>query len=210
MKQVEFKKTAPAGPAEADFYALLGLEERFAIDIGELEQRYLERSKQVHPDRFVTAAAHERVNALQQAMQLNQAYKTLKKPIARAEYLLRRHGVVIHDNEQLDPGFLMEVLEMREEQQEARLAGDTGKLRALESEMVARRQAALERVAGHFAAIDVAAIDRGGPGQHGQDSERAGLADIKRELILLRYIQRYLEAFADDFEDDFEDEEREA
>ena len=204
MKQVEFKKTAPAGPAEADFYALLGLEERFAIDIGELEQRYLERSKQVHPDRFATAAAHERVNALQQTMQLNQAYKTLKKPIVRAEYLLRRHGILIHDNEQLDSGFLMEVLELREEQQEAKLAGETDKLRALEADMVARRQAALARVAQHFAALESGGA--GQAGQSGKSGKDAVLAEIKRELILLRYVQRYLE----EFEEDFEDEEGEA
>lgn len=203
MKHVEFKKAGSARPVGTDLYALLGLEERFAIDLDELERRYLERSREVHPDRFVNAAASQRVSALQQSMELNNAFKTLKKPMTRAEYLLRRHGVAIGDNEQLDPGFLMEMLEMREELQEARAAGQSGRVRELERAMLKRRDEAMGRVAVLFAALERSAGSPGSTASAGAGSgAQAGLDEIKQEIILLRYIHRYLEAIEDDLEED--------
>lgn len=183
MTTPEFKKSAVQA-ASADYYALLDLDPRFAIDAGELERRYLERSRVVHPDRFVAAPASQRVAALHESMQLNDAYKTLKQPGSRAEYLLGRHGVFIGDNETLDPTFLMEVLELREELHEAKHGRDQARMRALEDAMLERRDATLERVAALFA-----------------DFESTGntelLAAIKAQLIVLRYIRRYLDEFDD-------------
>lgn len=183
MTQAEFKKTAPQA-AGMDYYALLGLSERFAIDLGELERRYLERSRDVHPDRFVNAPAAERVAALQRSMQLNDAYKTLKKPHARAEYLLGRHGLFIGDNEALDPTFLMEVLELREELAEAKARGQKHRLGELEKAMLDRQDTIFGRVASLFADVEAS-------------GERAVLAEIKAQLIVLRYIRRYLDEFED-------------
>lgn len=168
-----------------DYFDLLGIPRRYQVDIAELERRYLERSKEVHPDRFATAEAARRVQALQESMELNRAYNTLKKPVPRAEYLLAAQGVDIGDNEQLDPGFLMHVLEAREELAEARAAGDAARLSRLRDEMERERAAAQERVADQFAAWE-------------GDGDGAHLQAIKRELILLRYVRRYLEQFDDD------------
>jgi molecular chaperone HscB len=181
MKAPQFTSTvrAEAGP---DYYALLGLGERFAVASAELERCYLERSRQVHPDRFVNAPASERVSALQASMQLNDAYRTLKNPARRAAYLLGRHGVTIGDSEPLDPEFLMDILEQREQLAEAKLAGDRARLRALERAMEERLDAALGRVAALFVAFEA-----GGP--------RELLADIKVQVILLRYFRRYLDEF---------------
>jgi molecular chaperone HscB len=190
MTTPEFKKSA-APAASADYYALLDLDPRFAIDPGELELRYLERSRTVHPDRFVAAPASQRVAALQQSMQLNEAYKTLKQPGSRAEYLLGRQGVFIGDNEILDPTFLMEILELREELAEAKHGGDQARMRALEQAMIERRDATLERVAALFADFE-------------STGDTALLADIKTQLIVLRYIRRYLDQFDDLFDDEGE------
>lgn len=192
MTPPEFKKAAAA--ASADYYALLGLKESYAVDKGALERNYLERSRAVHPDRFVNAPAHERVSALQQSMLINQAYKALKNPQSRAEYLLQRYGVDIGDNERLDPTFLMEVLELREELAEAKHAGDRPTLRRLETAMLDRRDDALARVTEQFAAI-------AGETPAGDDPR---LAAVKQQVILLRYVRRYLEEFDDVFEDEDE------
>jgi molecular chaperone HscB len=187
MEPADFKRAAPsAGGPGAGYFALLGLPERFAVDLAELERSYLERSRQVHPDRFVTAPPRERVQALQASMQLNEAYKTLKKPHSRAEYLLVRRGVTIGDNEVLDPEFLMEVLELREELAGAKLAGDKATLGRLEAAMTARQDATLAAVAAHFAQLE-----------QGADSPGAVLAELKKQIILLRYIRRYLEELED-------------
>ena len=174
---------APQG-AGGDFYALFGLEERYDLDLAELESRYLTRSKDVHPDRFVNSPASLRVQALQQSMQLNDAYKTLKRPLPRAEYLLGRHGVSISANETLSPVFLMEILELREELQEAKHAGNMAELGRLEEAMLDRHDAALDALTAGFA-------------DFGKSGDHELLASLKQQVILLRYIARYLEEFQD-------------
>ena len=115
----------------------------------------------------------ERVAALSRSRALNDAYQTLKKPVARAEYLLARAGVKIGDNEQLDPAFLMEILELREELAEARVAKRTSEIEKLCATMKSRRKTSLESLPALFEANDLSAI--------------------KSQLILLRYVDRYLE-----------------
>jgi molecular chaperone HscB len=169
------------------YFEILGLPERYDIDAAELERAYHERSKSLHPDRFAAAPAAERVAALQQSMGLNEAYKALKKPQSRAEYLLRRAGVTIGGNERLDPQFLTEILELREELAEARHQGDLALVGRLEAAMKGRRDATLASLGPLFAR---AVASSSGSSAAERD---AALADIKAALILLRYVVRYLE-----------------
>jgi molecular chaperone HscB len=156
-----------------DAFELLGLPAQFDLDPQVIERAFFERSKELHPDRFATAPAAERVAALSRSRALNDAYQAVKKPVPRAEYLLARAGVAIGDNERLDSDFLGRVLELREELAEARATGDRGKLGELESAMAKRRAVAIEELAAAFV--------------------RGQLADAKRVVMSLRYIDRYLE-----------------
>ncbi len=156
-----------------DAFGLLGLPAQFDLDPSVIEAAFFDKSKEVHPDRFANAPAAERVVALSRSRALNDAYQTLKKPVARAEYLLARAGVTIGDNEQLDPAFLMEILELREELAEARVAKRTSEIEKLCATMKARRKASIESLPALFGANDLSAI--------------------KTQLILLRYVDRYLE-----------------
>jgi len=168
---------APASSAAArggdDPFALLGLAPSFDVDLAALERAFFERSKQLHPDRVAGASAAERVAVLSRSRALNDAYQLIKRPVPRAEYLLARAGVTIGDNERLDPAFLMEILELREELAEARAAGKTALVGELQARMLARRNDALAALPPLFAAGDYAAI--------------------KDRLIVLRYVHRYLE-----------------
>jgi molecular chaperone HscB len=187
-----------------DYFQLLGLPETFAVDGAALERAFHERSKELHPDRFASAPAAERVTALQRSMAINEAYKALKKPIPRAEYLLGRAGVTIGSNERLDPTFLMEILELREELAHARHAGQRETVARLEATMKSRRDAAVAALTPLFACAEACgrAAD-GAPAGHrtqsaagaaGTGETRAScLAEIKTTLILLRYVGRYLE-----------------
>jgi molecular chaperone HscB len=177
---------AATGGGALDFFELLGLPRRYHIDHDTLDAHYLERSKRVHPDRFVNADAKQRVAALQQSMNLNNAYKTLRKPIARAEYLLERAGVVIGANEAVAPSLLIEVLELREELADAKQSRDTALLARLADQMHDRRDAALARVGALF----------GGDAAWSDDADT--VAEIKTQLVLLRYINRYLDEFDQD------------
>ncbi|HEX3765123.1 MAG TPA: Fe-S protein assembly co-chaperone HscB [Kofleriaceae bacterium] len=162
-----------AAPSGDDPFALLGLPAAYDVDAAALERAFFERSKAAHPDRVAGASAAERVAALSRSRALNDAYQLIKKPVSRAEYLLARAGVTIGDNERLEPAFLMEILELREELAEARAAGDLARVEQQQRAMQARRAEALDALPGLFAAQDLVAI--------------------KHRLIVLRYIHRYLE-----------------
>ena len=157
----------------SDAFGLLGLPAQFDLDPQVIESAFFDRSKELHPDRFANAPASERVAALSRSRALNDAYQMLKKPVPRAEYLLARAGVNIGDNEKLDPAFLMEILELREELAEARVAKNLPEVARLQRAMAERRAAAVARLEPLFAANDLPAI--------------------KEQLILLRYLNRYLE-----------------
>lgn len=159
--------------ARDDAFALLGLPARFDLDPHAIERAFFDKSKELHPDRFASAPTAERVAALSRSRALNDAYQKIKKPVARAEYLLARAGVTIGDNERVEPELLMEVLQLREELAEARVAGQLAEIERLYNLMKERRAAALDRLSALF--------------------EHDDLAAIKRELILLRYVDRYLE-----------------
>jgi molecular chaperone HscB len=159
--------------SSSDAFELLGLPARFDLDPQVIESAYFDRSKTLHPDRFATAPAAERVAALSKARALNDAYLILKKPVGRAEYLLERAGVTIGENERIDPAQIMEVLEAREELAHARHGKDLAKVEALQGQMQQRRQQELDALERAFAANDPAAA--------------------KGILIALRYIDRYLE-----------------
>jgi len=156
-------------------FELLGLPPRFDVDAAALERAYFERSKELHADRFATAPASERVAALSRSRALNDAYQLLRREASRAEYLLARAGVTIGPNERVDPSLLMEFLEERETLAEARVAGRTAEVEALQTKMRQRRRTALDHVRALFA------------------ENPPKLDDIKAQLILLRYVERYLE-----------------
>jgi molecular chaperone HscB len=160
-------------PSSSNFFELLGLPARFDLDPSLIERAFFDRSKELHPDRFASAPAAERVAALSRSRALNDAYMTLKKPVGRAEYLLERAGVTIGDNERLEPEMIMQVLELREELSEARANKDLAAVERLQGQMKQRREQALNELGELFAANDT--------------------TGAKRVLIALRYIDRYLE-----------------
>jgi molecular chaperone HscB len=159
--------------SNSDAFGLLGLPARFDLDPAVIEAAFFERSKALHPDKHATAPAAERVAVLSRSRALNDAYQTLKKPVSRAEYLLEREGITIGDNERIDPGLVMQVLEAREELAEARSEGRRPKLEELRTAMAEQRAKAIAELPGYFTSHQ--------------------LADAKRVLIGLRYIDRYLE-----------------
>jgi molecular chaperone HscB len=159
-----------------DPFAMLGLPPRFDLDKQSIEARFRERSRELHPDKFANAPAAERAQALVKARALNDAYQVVRRPQRRAEALLERAGLSIGDHEKLDPAFLMEILELREELAEARVAGKVDDVRRLCAAMQSRQRALEAELAPLFAAGDA-----------------ESLAAAKRHLITLRYVVRYLD-----------------
>jgi molecular chaperone HscB len=91
-------------------YEALGLEPALALDMEDVKKRFYERSRQWHPDRFSRASAAEQDQALEMTAVLNDAFRTLKDPIARAEYFLKEKGLEL--TKDAPPELLEEVFEL--------------------------------------------------------------------------------------------------
>jgi molecular chaperone HscB len=107
-----------------DYFSFLGLPRKLNLEPVELEQRFRTLSRQFHPDYFYNATPAERRASLERSSYLNDAYRTLKQPIARVEYLLQLEGFVARSPEeatkQVPPALLEEVFALNEELDEIR------------------------------------------------------------------------------------------
>ena len=83
--------------SSSGFYAFLGLDEQLAIDLEDLQKRFYELSRKLHPDLSARADRQEQEWSLEQSSLLNDAYRTLKDPIRRTEYLLQLEGVELEE-----------------------------------------------------------------------------------------------------------------
>jgi molecular chaperone HscB len=112
-------------------FELFGLPPRFHLELAQLEQAYRGIQSRVHPDRFVHASDTERRASMQSATHVNEAYRTLKQPLARARYLLGLHRVDVQseNNTAMPAAFLQEQMQWRESVEDA--ADQSGALAAL-------------------------------------------------------------------------------
>src|SRR6202140_2823721 len=121
-----------------DYFALFEMPRKLWIEMNALEQKFLQLSWKLHPDNFVNAAETERELSLKRSSELNDAYRTLRDPVGRIEYLLgiegaRKEG---EHKQQAPPELLEEVFELNEsldELREAKASG--GDLAALKSRL---------------------------------------------------------------------------
>jgi len=117
----------------ANHFSLFDLPPTFRLDLALLDRRYLEMQSKVHPDRFASAGEAEKRLSLQWATRVNEAYQTLRKPLARARYLLHlaAHDLGSENNALMPADFLVEQMEWREAVAEARAAGEHHELERL-------------------------------------------------------------------------------
>ena len=135
-----------------DPFALLGAERRFDLDLGALEKTHRELSRALHPDKFSQASASERRAALEKAAAVNEAWRTVRDPITRAEALFRLADVAVGETNEpkASPAFLMEMLELREELAESRSARDVERAAKLGEAMRGRATATEKKLAEGF------------------------------------------------------------
>jgi molecular chaperone HscB len=102
-----------------DYFTFFGLRRRLRLDVKDLEQRFRALSRLFHPDYFHNATAAERLASLERSSYLNDAFRTLRDPMARLEYLLKLEGFTpkeSHDaTTKVPQGLLEEVFELNEE-----------------------------------------------------------------------------------------------
>jgi molecular chaperone HscB len=152
------------------YYEALGLEPRLALDADDLRKRFYERSRVTHPD-LIGSAAEDRMALL------NDAFRTLRQPVARAEYFLSESGIQL--SKDVPAELLEEVFELNMALEEMR-GGDESARPQLDS--------ARERFAGMQAEIDsgLALLFA----RH--DAEGGALDEIAASLNRRRYISNLL------------------
>ncbi|HPT49623.1 MAG TPA: Fe-S protein assembly co-chaperone HscB [Accumulibacter sp.] len=133
-----------------DHFALFDLPRVFRLDAAVLDQRYRDLQSRVHPDRHASAGEVDRRLSLQWATRVNEAAQTLKKPLARAKYLLHlaAHDLGDENNARMPVEFLVEQMEWREAVADARAAGDDEELEHLRHRLLDEIRERYDELAG--------------------------------------------------------------
>jgi molecular chaperone HscB len=165
----------------ADYYRLLGIkEDQLNLDLDDLQRRFYALSRLLHPDRFMRKPEVERQYSLDAASVLNDAYRTLKDPVKRALYLLKKHGHEIGEQKSKDvpPELLEEVFELNMALEELRDGDDSARpqLEAAEQNFTSMLQASGAELEKLFVAYDAA-------------PDEAKLLQIRAVLNRRKYIQ---------------------
>ena len=87
---------------------------QFNIDLDRLQKSYRIIQAEIHPDKFVSASQIEKNQSLIKSTEVNDAYQTLKNPIKRARYLIKKNLNSEEKNSTLPPSFLMQQMEWEE------------------------------------------------------------------------------------------------
>jgi molecular chaperone HscB len=129
-------------PAATDYFSFFGLPRTLNIDVPALEREFYRLSRKLHPDVYARATVKEQEWSLEKSSQLNDAYRTLKDPILRTQYLLKLEGVQLEEQSKaatdqarvtglekkqvMPPELLEEVFELNLQLQELRMSKQMG------------------------------------------------------------------------------------
>ena len=124
-------------PVPVDYFTFFGLPPKLNLDVAALEKDFYELSRKLHPDLSARASSREQEWSLEQSSLLNDAYRTLRDPIKRTQYLLHLEGVALEEQSKsateqaratgeikkqiVPPDLLEEVFELNMELEELRL-----------------------------------------------------------------------------------------
>jgi molecular chaperone HscB len=182
-----------------DFFRFFGLPRKLNVNLDDLDARFRALSRQFHPDYFYNASPEERRASLERSSYLNDAFRTLRQPISRIEYLLQLEGLSARSPEeaakQVPASLLEEVFALNEELDEIRelrasqAAAEEweARLQRAAQPIEAKRASHEEQLAGLSKQWD-ALLDRGA-----SDSETRPVLEALRERILERnYINNLL------------------
>lgn len=147
-------------PVPVDYFTFFGFPRKLNLDEKLLEQEFYNLSRKLHPDLYARAEAPEQEWSLQQSSLLNDAYRTLKDPIKRTEYLLRLEGVELEEQSKsateqaratgevkkqvVPPDLLEEVFELNIQLEELRAEKKLGEDDPTLTEEITRHKLALE------------------------------------------------------------------
>jgi molecular chaperone HscB len=201
-------------PRPVDYFSFFGLLAKMNIDTAQLEREFYKLSRKLHPDLAARHGEREQAWSLEQTSQLNDAYRTLKDPIARTEYLLKLEGVQLEEQSKaatdtaretggtkkqvVPPELLEEVFELNMQLEEARMNKKMGEadanlaaeLQQTKKNLQAKYDALMNELKGYWDQWD-ALVDRFHAGED-IGAERAKVRDKMVGLLNRRTYIRNL------------------
>jgi len=198
-------------PVPVDYFTFFGLPPKLNLDVAALEKGFYELSRRLHPDLNARAGSQEQGWSLEQSSLLNDAYRTLRDPIKRTEYLLHLEGVELEEQSKsateqaratgaikkqiVPPDLLEEVFELNMQLEELRMSkkmdeDDPSLLAEIGKQKLsleAKHEALLEELQAHWNTWD-SLIDRG----HAASEERAQAASKMVDVLNRRNYIRNL------------------
>ena len=148
-------------PVPVDYFSFFGLPRKLNLDVAALERDFYDLSRRLHPDLNARAGSREQEWSLEQSSLLNDAYRTLKDPIMRTQYLLRLEGVELEEQSKsateqaratgetkkqiVPPDLLEEVFELNLQLEELRMNKKMGEDDPALIEEISRQKLELEQ-----------------------------------------------------------------
>jgi molecular chaperone HscB len=196
-------------PLPVNYFSFFGLPRKLNVDALRLERDFYELSRKLHPDLNARADKREQEWSLEQSSLLNDAYRTLKDPIKRTQYLLRLEGVELEEQSKtatekarasgevkkqiVPPDLLEEVFELNMQLEELRMNKKMGEhdpalvkdLEAHKAQFEKNYEELAEELKGHWNRWDQA-VDRN------NGEERRGALDSMVDLLNRRSYIRNL------------------
>ena len=198
-------------PRPVDYFSFFGLLAKMNIDTAQLEREFYKLSRKLHPDLAARHGAREQEWSLEQTSQLNDAYRTLKDPIARTEYLLKLEGVHLEEQSKaatdtaretggtkkqvVPPELLEEVFELNMQLEEARMNKKMGEqdenlateLQHTKKNLQAKNDALMTELKGYWDQWD-ALVDR----FHAGDDVSAERTKVRDKMVGLLNRRTYI------------------
>ena len=175
-----------------DYFEVFGLPRVLGIDLAALEKTFYELSRKYHPDYFTTAPPAEKTQAVRMTALLNDAYRTLRQPVRRVEYLISLYGFKA-DGSKVPQSLLMEVFEINEQLEQIKAGRasveEIDSLRAQITEKRERFDAELQQ-----ASLEWDALVMGSSPETKLKEQLANLTEILSESSYIRNLERELES----------------
>jgi molecular chaperone HscB len=202
-------------PVPADYFAFFGLPYKLNLDTAQLERDFYALSRKLHPDINARANDSEQEWSLEKTSQLNDAYRTLKEPISRTEYLLRLQGVQLEEQSKaatdearktgsakkqvVPPALLEQVFELNMQLEEMRANKKLGEddptlerdLSGAKQNLSAKQTEMLQELSATWSEWD-ALVDRVSAGENIEESDRAAVRDKLLDILNRRTYLRNL------------------
>jgi molecular chaperone HscB len=174
-----------------DYFEVFGLPRLLGIETAALEKTFHELSRKYHPDYFTTAAPAEKTQAVRMTALLNDAYRTLRQPVRRVEYLLSINEFK-PDGSKVPQSLLMEVFEINEQLEEVKAGRasieEVDSLRAQIKEKRERFDMELQQ-----ASLEWDELVKSGAAEAKLKAQLAKLTEILSESSYIRNLERDLE-----------------